>query len=207
MTGFYGRVGVIMGPPIAILTLCYPLPAHAQFAPQVQQYPNSTVTVTSDPNNPSSVTITRIDKNSLSKRVDHYYFDCLKKKWVWVSRDWYRAPRGFESGDWTLTPPPKPEYAGPDTKQLSSGPPPGAETSADDPDRAYNPTTGQNFVKEKDGSWIDVKTGKTEVAPKLCPPCPEPATTPQPPPPKMPKGAENTVCPETKRTAMGQPPS
>ena len=182
-----------------------PSAGHAQFAPQG---------MTADPNNPSSVTATFISDNKTLKRVDHYYYDCLKKKWVWVSREWYRAPVGLESGEWTLIPP-GPGTAGvpgtkvplassPEVKQVPAGPPSGAETSPGDPDRAFNPMTGQNFAKEPDGSWIDVKTGKIAVAPKLCP-CPEPSTTPQPPPPKTPKGAQNTICPEKRRTAMLQP--
>lgn len=171
---------------VGAATLVVSVPIEAQLAPEG---------AVADPTNPSSVTVTSLDKNHILKRVDHYYYDCLKKKWVWVSREWYRAPVGFESGEWILIPPGPgaagvpgtkvPLAASPDNKELPSGPPPGAETSTD-PDRAFNPTTGQNFAKQPDGSWIDVKTGKKILAPVLCP-CPEtPSTTPKPPPPENP---------------------
>lgn len=192
-----------IAPQIAVLlTAALSSAAVAQFAPGKAIV---------DPSNPSSATITGMDPNQISRVVDHYYYDCLKKKWVWVSREWsHKNPRAFSSDEWLPGPSDSNAPAAPSTKELPPGPPPGAEISAGDPSHAYNPTTGQNLVKENDGSWIDVKTGKVVLAPKLCP-CPEPQTTPQPPPPppktpKTPKGAENTVCPEKKRTAMVQPP-
>lgn len=177
---------------LGFATLAASSAVEAQFAPNPAALGTPGVnetTVTVDPNNPASATVTKADPKHLIRFVDHYYFDCLKNKWVWVSREFYRAPVGLESGEWTQVGPN--ETMGPlGTKifkgavdapnQLPPGPPPGAETSAGDPDRAFNPTTGQNFAKEPDGSWIDVKTGKKIVPPKLCP-CPEPQTTPQPP--------------------------
>jgi hypothetical protein len=177
--------------------------AQAQFAPSGMEV---------DASNPSSGTRTTISPGGIYKIVDHYYYDCLKKKWVWVSREWSaKSTAAFGSEEFKPVGTPAGGTASPDVKQLPSGPPPGAETSAGDPGHAFNPTTGQNFAKEPDGSWIDVKTGKTAVAPKLCPPCPEPKTTTPPsqpstpPPPKTPKGAENTICPEKRRTATLQP--
>ena len=158
--------------------------AEAQFPPQFMTPTNGSTTSTIvDPNNPSSLTRTTISPGGLYKIIDHYYYDCLKRKWVWVSREWSaKSPHAFSSDEFSPIAPPQGQPASPSVTQLPSGPPPGAETSPSDLDRAFNPTTGQNFAKEPDGSWIDVKTGKTAVAPKLCP-CPEPQTTTPPPRP------------------------
>src|SRR5438270_4698287 len=203
---------------VLLVTATVPSALEAQFAPSPPTgASNLSQTVTVDPNNPASATITTIDRlYGIFKIVDHYYYDCLKKKWVWVSRDWSKKSTApFSSEEFTPAAPPKPEYASPSAKELPSGRPPGSETSPGDPDRAFNPTTGQNFAKQPDGSWIDVKTGKVAVAPKLCP-CPEPATAPTPPkparttPPAQPKLDKTSSrildIQNGERLAVGAPP-
>ena len=181
------------------------------------------MTVTTDVNNPSSATVVRITNGNV-KRVDHYYYDCLKKKWVWVAREWYRASTPTEFGEWTPVSPEEgvtlvpglhnPLPASPDGKQVPASGPPGADVSAGDPNRAYNPRTGENFVWVGDG-WVETRTGKKMPAPRLCPACPQPTTTETPPKPATPppsrktppkEHAQNTVCPEERKSVGLLPP-
>ena len=52
--------------------------------------------------------------------------------------------------------------------EFSSGPPPGFTSVHDDPNRAFNPVSGQNLIRQT-GNWFDAKTYQVIVAPKLCP--------------------------------------
>ena len=129
-------------------------PAAAQFPPLV---------AIADPNDPSIATVTGEETGigPLAKPTHKwtFHYDCAKKKWVLVSiegmnpENW-KVGRLFESG----------------------GAPQGAKTAIDDPNRAFNPTTGQNFVRDKE-DWVDVKTGQKIVTPKLCPEIEEKKTT------------------------------
>jgi len=145
-------------------------PAFAQFPPQG---------FTADPANPAIATATytetpkgvggafaRITFPNPTIDVTLYY-DCSKKKWV-VIRHYSNIP---------------PELGYPEAWPVggayNSGPPPGSKFEPGDRNRAFNPTTGQNFLHHK-GQWIDVKTGQVIPEPKLCP---EPAgAAPQPTP-------------------------
>lgn len=149
-------------------------PALAQFPPQG---------FTANPDNPALAT-RRISKSvkgigKLALGPSEYYievtvyYDCSKKRWV-VTAVSSNIPANH----------PEIPISSKVGQEYSSGPPPGSTREPGDPNRAFNPTTGQNFVHHK-GQWIDVKNGQVIPEPKLCPE-PEHVTTPQPPPPPTP---------------------
>lgn len=146
-----GCAGAAFGAVVLLST-----PALAQFPPQG---------AVADPDNPAFATrtITESRLGASATIIRRYYYDCGKKRWVLV---------GTETS-FGITAPPVPSSYPP-------GPPPGSRREPGDPNRAFNPTTGQNFVHHK-GQWIDVKNGQVIPEPKLCPE-PEHVTTPQPPP-------------------------
>jgi hypothetical protein len=85
-----------------------------------------------------------------------FYFDCGTRNWVGVS---VKVSSGVQNSP--------AEAAGPGRK-YPPGPPTGSKRDSADPNHAYNKSTGQNFAF-RDGNWIDLKTGKLVMAPKLCP--------------------------------------
>lgn len=163
-------------------------PAFAQFAPQ---------NAVADPANPSLATSTTVSPLGVYTIIDRWYYDCGKKRWVWVSREWR------DNGD--LIEVPKGGTASPPTTTLPSGPPPGAQPAIGDPNRAFNPTTGQNLARSKD-DWIDVKTGKVIAAPKLCPGTASGvAPTPTPKPTQAPIKASNLPLDEDPKYQLITP--
>jgi hypothetical protein len=144
-------------------------PAAAQFPPQG---------AVADPNNPSIATRTIVSPLEAYSIVTKYYYDCTKKKWVLVSFEWRAKGTSVFSGEGSApVPTPKGGENYRPASTLNSGPPPSFKGEIGDPNRAFNPTTGQNVVRRKD-NWIDVKTGQVIVAPKLCPETATQTTTP-----------------------------
>lgn len=148
---------------------------HAEFPPEG---------AVADPGNPSKADKISIDHlgKTMIKAIDHYYYDCLKKKWVWVSRDLWRKEGNGEDehvspGHWTKDDKWVPGSDAGHADLDSSPKPPGATKPGDTPDEAFDPKTSTTYKydHEKD-QWIDKFTGQV-VSHKLCPPCP-PTETP-----------------------------
>lgn len=120
-----------------------------------------------DPDNPSKADKTTINRypGMTTRTIDHYYYDCLKKKWVWVSQElWKKEGNDPE----VLTP--NPHGQGGD---LDSSPyPPGASKQGDNPNQRYDPKSGNTYNYDpRTDAWTDSFTGRV-VSHKLCPPCP-----------------------------------
>jgi hypothetical protein len=111
------------------------------------------------------------------KIIDRWYFDCVRRKWVLASRQWQK--KADFSDTYTTVPQPEGGTDGSEMGPVRGGPPPGSKRSPTDPNHAFNPTTGQNFVLDK-GNWSNTKTGEVMKSPNLCP-CPEETRTPQKP--------------------------
>jgi len=92
------------------------------------------------------------------KTGQNMHWDCVKKTWV-DSKTGKPIPGGFNgrrASDGEAIPPPPP-VLNPD----GSGPPHQGEFDPTDPERAFDPTTGQNmYWDRKDKNWKDSKTGK-----------------------------------------------
>ena len=84
-----------------------------------------------------------------------FYFDCGIGMWIGV------AVTGSDDGQAQLLNPTGP------AREFPSGPPPGSQRDAADQNRAFNKTTGEEFVY-RGGSWSDSKTGALVKSPKLC---------------------------------------
>jgi hypothetical protein len=131
-----------------------PTPAAAQWPPEGATY------------DPSDVrrAIRTTPRETGGNVITTYVYDCKKKKWTIVSEiatlSTYFPGVTPSSGQVEIK-----QNIG---KTALAGPPLGAKQEIGDPDRASNPTTGQNFVRDK-GNWVDVKTDQVIVAPKLCP--------------------------------------
>lgn len=133
-----------------------------------------------DPDNPAKadkITTERVG-GMLIRTIRHYYFDCRKKKWVFVSRDLWRGEGANEEfvppGKWTKDN----KFVSTDTGggDLDSSPyPPGATKEGDNPNQKYDPKNGDTYNYDpKTKQWTDSFT-KRVVSSELCP-CP-PAET------------------------------
>ncbi|MGH7785031.1 MAG: hypothetical protein ACREO5_14465, partial [Candidatus Binatia bacterium] len=133
-----------------------------------------------DPDNPSKAEKTTVERagGTLIKTIRHYYFDCRKKKWVFVSRDLWRGEGNNEeyvpAGKWAKDNKFVPSDTG--GGDLESNPyPPGATKDGDNPNQKYNPNNGDTYNYDpKTKKWTDSFTGHV-VSTELCP-CP-PAET------------------------------
>lgn len=141
---FFLRRGVLGGCAAAIASFMF-LPARAEFPPEG---------AVPDPNNASIATG---DYPTHDSGVVHtvFYFDCGTRNWVGVS---VKASSGTQNS------PAQAEGAG---REYPPGPPTGSTRVADNPNRAFNKSTGQDFAL-RDGNWIDTKTGKVMKARNLC---------------------------------------
>jgi len=175
-------------------------PAAAQFPPEG---------AVADPTNPQIAIRDIASPIGVYHIVTKYYYDCTKKRWVLVSFEWKKGGTSVLGGAAETIPAPKGQEKFRPASSLPSGPPPGAKREAGDPDRASNPTIGQNFAFE-DGKWIDVKTGQAVTPPNLCPDPPARTTPPttKSPPKHTTKESRRTTSPpaRTSPPAYKQPP-
>jgi outer membrane immunogenic protein len=137
-----------------------PDPAAAQFPPNGATYgpgAREATTTTVTPKTIGSLTVTTT-----------YVYLCSRKRWF--------RKRSIETGTAVFAHEIRRDLVG---TSLPPGPPVGATTGAD-PNRAFNPATGQNYTYDpKQKNWINVSTGEAIIPPNLCP---ETGAAPQPAP-------------------------